>query len=125
MSTAYSMDLRARAITLLEAGELTREEISELLQISESTLYDWWSRHRNGVGIAPLPHAGGRTSELDRAVLAEVVARQNDLTLDEYADAYAVRTGRRYDRTYICRVLGQMKQRRKSQNPSRSRARSA
>lgn len=119
------MDLRERAVALLEAGTLKRGEIAGLLLVSESTLYSWQRRKRSGDGIAPLPHAGGRTSELDGSVLAELVAAENDLTLEEYVQRYEARTGRRYDLTYICRVLGQMKQRRKSQNPSRSRARLA
>lgn len=123
MPAAYSLDLRERAIALMEDGYLKREEIAELLRVSVNTLYSWQSRVRSGIGLAPLPHGGGVASQLDKDVLGELVATQNDLTLEEYADAYAQRTRRRFDPDYLCRVLGQMKQRRKSQNAPRRRAR--
>lgn len=125
MPAAYSLDLRERAVALMEEGTLKREEIAALLRVGVATLYSWQSRKRTGKGLAPGPHGGGVVSQLDRDVLGELAAAQNDLTLQEYADAYAARTGRRFHPDYLCRVLAQMKQRRKSQNASRSGARSA
>ncbi|HEX8362550.1 MAG TPA: helix-turn-helix domain-containing protein [Longimicrobium sp.] len=119
MPAAYSVDLRKRALALMEERSLKRQEIARLLNIGESTLYSWQSRKTKGLGIAPLPHTGGVASELDRSVLAELVAAQNDLTLEEYANAYAERTGRRFHPDHLCRVLGQMRLRRKSQSAPR------
>ncbi len=119
MPAAYSLDLRERALALMEEGFLKREEIAQLLRVGESTLYTWQSRRAKGLGVAPLPHGGGVASQLDRSVLAGLVAEQNDLTLEEYASAYAERTGRRYHPDHLCRVLGQMRLRRKSQSAPR------
>ncbi len=119
MPAAYSQDLRDRALALMEAGTRTRAEVSQLLQIGESTLYEWQARKRAGHSTAPLPHGGGKVSDLDREQLAAIVAAENDLTLQEYAERYAARTGRRFDSSYLCRVLRQLKLPRKSQSAHR------
>lgn len=109
MPGAYSMDLRERVIAACEAGDRTRSEIAEQFQISEGTLYDWLRRWRSEQSVAPAAHAGGHTSEVDAAVLRELVEGQNDRTLPEYAELYAQRTGRRYSPSHLSRMFKELK----------------
>ncbi len=113
MPRPYSMDLRQRVIAACEAGGRTRCEIARQYQISEATLYEWLQRRNYRRLPAPEPHAGGRTSHLDEAVLRELVDEQNDATLAEYAQRLAERTGRLYSVSMLSRVLKRMKLSRK------------
>jgi transposase len=109
MPGAYSMDLRERVIAACEARERTRSEIAEQFQISEGTLYDWLRRWRSKQSFAPAAHSGGYASEVDAAVLRELVEDQKDRTLSEYAELYAERTGRRYSPSHLSRVFKERK----------------
>jgi transposase len=113
MPGPYSLDLRMRVIAACEEGTLTREEIAQVYQIAESTLYEWLQLWRETKSLSPQPHGGGRISELRTPVLEEMFAACNDRTLDEYATGYAERTGRRYSISTICRALNLLRLRRK------------
>ncbi len=113
MPGPYSLDLRQRVIAACDEGRLKRREISELYNVGESTIYEWLKLRESTNSLAPKPHTGGRPSELDVAVLDQLVEAQNDRTLAEYATAYAGRTGRRYSISHLCRGLKQARLRRK------------
>jgi transposase len=113
MPKPYSLDLRERAIAACEAGDRTRAEVALQFQLSESTLYEWLQRHRKGQSIAALPHAGGTASALDEQLLRDLVEASNDATLEEYAQAYAAHTGRRYSISKLSRALKELKLSRK------------
>lgn len=113
MPKPYSLDLRERVIAACEAGDRTRAEVAQQFQLSESTLYDWLQRHRKGQSIAALAHAGGTVSALDEQLLRELVQARNDATLEEYAQAYEARTGRRYSISKLSRTLKGLKLSRK------------
>jgi transposase len=113
MPGSYSLDVRQRVIAACDEGRLGRREIAELYQVGESTIYEWLRLRRETNSLAPLPHTGGRVSELDVTVLGELVEAENDQTLEEYAAGYAQRTGRRYSISHICRGLKSVRLRRK------------
>jgi len=113
MPGSYSLDLRARVVAACDEGRLSRREIAESYDVAESTIYVWLRRRRTTGSLAAKPHTGGRASELDAAVLDELVRAENDRTLAEYATAYAGRTGRRYSISHLCRGLKQARLRRK------------
>lgn len=113
MPVPYSLDLRQRVIAACDEGRLKRHEIAEMYSVGESTIYEWLKLRETTKSLAPKPHTGGRSSELDPAVLDELVAAENDRTLTEYAATYAGRTGRRYSIAQICRGLKQARLRRK------------
>lgn len=92
---------------------MKRHEIAELYNVGESTIYEWLKLRGETNSLAPKPHTGGRPSELDVALLDELVAAENDRTLAEYATAYAGRNGRRYSISHLCRGLKQARLRRK------------
>jgi transposase len=113
MPRAYSMDLRERVVAACARGELTREQVAQQFGIAEATLYEWLTRARACGSPAPKPHAGGKQSGLDRQILRDLVEQQNDAKLEEYAQAYEEKTGRRYSVSLFCRVLQEMKLSRK------------
>ena len=122
MPDPYSLDLRKRVVAACDEGRLKRHEIAALYNVGESTIYEWLKLRATANSLAPKPHTGGRPSELDRAVLDELVAAENDRTLAEYATAYAGRTGRRYSIAQICRGLQQARLRRKKNTASQRAA---
>lgn len=113
MPDPYSIDLRERVIAACDEGQMRRREIAALYDVGESTIYDWLKLRAATKSLAPKTHTGGRPSELDTAVLDELVEAENDRTLAEYASAYAERTGRRYSISHLCRGLKQAHLRRK------------
>lgn len=113
MPGPYSLDLRQRVIAVCDEGRMKRREIAELYNVGESTIYEWLKLRGETNSLAPKPHTGGRPSELDVALLDELVEAENDRTLAEYVTAYAGRTGRRYSISHLCRGLKQARLRRK------------
>jgi transposase len=124
MPGPYSLDLRERVIAACDEGKMTRGEISDLYEVGESAIYEWLQRRQTTGSIAPKPHTGGAASELDDAVLCELVAAENDRTLAEYAAGYAERTGRLYSISQICRGLKSVRLRRKKNATSHGAAQS-
>ena len=122
MPDPYSLDLRQRVIAACDEGRLKRHEVAALYNVGESTIYEWLKLREMTKSLAPKPHTGGRSSELDTSVLDELVAAENDRTLAEYAAAYAGRTGRRYSIAQICRGLQQARLRRKKNAASQRAA---
>jgi transposase len=122
MPDPYSLDLRQRVIAACDEGHLSRREIAALYHVGESTIYEWLQRRRTTNSLAPLPHTGGRVSELDTAVLSELVEAENDRTLAEYAAGYAERAGRLYSVSQICRGLKSVRLRRKKNAASQRAA---
>lgn len=108
MPQPYSMDLRERVLRACAEGQLRRSEIADRFEISEAALYNWLKRARETGSFAPKPHAGGKTSEVDTAVLRRLVEEQNDRTLPEYTAAYAEETGRRFCASHFSRLLKQL-----------------
>ena len=113
MPGAYSMDLRKRVIAACEAGELTRAQVAAQFQVGEATLYEWLRRLRATGSLAPTPHGGGTASGLERDVLRELVEQHSDATLEEYAQLYEARGGRRYSVSLLSRALKELKLSRK------------
>jgi transposase len=109
-------------IAACDEGRMSRREIAELYDVGESTIYVWLKLRRDTSTLVALPHTGGRRSELNPAVLDELVEAENDRTLAEYATAYAARTGRRYSISHLCRGLKQARLRRKQNAASQRTA---
>jgi transposase len=78
MPGSYSLDLRQRVIAACDEGRLSRREIAELYEVGESTIYVWLKLRRDTSKLVAKPHTGGRRSELNPAVLDELVEAEND-----------------------------------------------
>jgi transposase len=122
MPDPYSLDLRQRVVAACDEGQMSRRKIAALYDVGESTIYEWLKLRRTRNSLAPRPHTGGRPSELNTAVLDELVEAENDRTLAEYATAYAGRTGRRYSISHLCRGLKLVRLRRKKNATSQRAA---
>lgn len=78
---AYSMDLRKRAMELLEAGK-SQTEISELLGINRKTLYEW--KQRDGELGTWYPSRRG-AYHIDEAAIKAHLEKEPDAYLSELA----------------------------------------
>lgn len=78
---AYSLDLREKAILLLEKGK-SNTEVAELLEIGIATLYRWQKKKAAGESLKPGKN-GSFIRKIDPQMLAEYVAKHPDHTLAE------------------------------------------
>lgn len=62
---AYSLDLRQRVLTLVDAAELPRAAIAQLLGVSRRWMDKLIAQRRRLGHVAPLGHAGGAKTKLD------------------------------------------------------------
>ena len=93
---AYSVDLRQRVLALVDAAELPRAAIAELLRVSRRWMDKMISQRRRLGHVAPLGHAGGAKLKLDaagREELRAAWAARPDASLAELAAALAARGG--------------------------------
>ena len=83
MAKAYSVDLRARAVSRVAAGESVRS-VAALLKVSVSSVVKWSQRYRATGSVAPV-RAGGRPRPLllapHRAWLVERLCSGEHVTL--------------------------------------------
>jgi transposase len=108
MPRPYSTDLRERALRACERGRVTRARIAALFGVGETTLYRWQQQTRIDGRRQAKPARGGPAPRLDSKSLDELralVAEANALTLAEYAERLAERTGVRVSGSTLCRAL--------------------
>lgn len=82
----YPIELRQRIIDAVDQQIGTYDEIAEMFGISERYIYKLLRQRRETGSLAPLPCGGGATSKLNEEhllMLAELIARQPDATLEE------------------------------------------
>jgi transposase len=84
MAQGYSKDLRARAVSIVEAGESAREA-ARLLSIGASTAIRWIERWTRTGRVDAKPRTGHSRSPLEkhRQWLLDLIAAEPDLTLEE------------------------------------------
>ena len=84
MAQGYSKDLRARAVSIVEAGESAREA-ARLLSIGASTAIRWIERWTRTGRVDAKPGTGHSRSPLEkhRRWLLDLIAAEPDLTLEE------------------------------------------
>lgn len=78
---AYSVDLREKAVSLVEKGK-PKEEVAELLEIGIATLYRWLKKKAAGESLKPAKMSGF-IRKIDPKMLAEYVKKYPDHTLME------------------------------------------
>lgn len=126
MPKGYSADLRERVLAACDSGAGSRAVIARRFSVCEATVYNWLRQAREEDRRAPKPPAGGPAPRLDTGgleALRELVAAQNDATLEEYAERLAVRTGVRVSRPTLCQTLRRLKLRRKKSRSGRANRR--
>ena len=82
MTRPYSMDLRERAVALVQGGR-SRRAVAELFGVGASTVVTWMQRHRASGTCAPKPMGGKRRAVLlaEREWLLARIAAAPDLTV--------------------------------------------
>jgi transposase len=82
----YPIELRRKIIDAVDQQLGTYEEIAEMFGVTERYIYKLLRQRRETGGLAPLPRGGGAQAKLSEEhllLLAELVARQPDATLEE------------------------------------------
>jgi excisionase family DNA binding protein len=79
---AYSLDLRERVVEAVRKAEQSKEEVSRLFTVSISTINRWLKRKE----LAADKPGPTNSHRIDRASLKELVAKEPDCYLDEYAE---------------------------------------
>ncbi|WGJ61992.1 IS630 transposase-related protein [Wolbachia endosymbiont of Frankliniella intonsa] len=78
---AYSVDLREKAVLMIEKGK-TKVEIAELMEIGIATLYRWLKKKAAGESLKPSKN-GSFIRKIDPKILEEYVTKNPDHTLAE------------------------------------------
>jgi transposase len=82
----YPIELRQKIVDAVDQQLSTYKEIAEMFGIAESYIYKLLRQRCETGSLAPLPRGGGGTARLSEEhllILAELVARQPDATLEE------------------------------------------
>ena len=82
MPRPHSLDLRQRAVSLVEAGQ-SRRAVARLLDLGEATVIRWMQRHATAGVCAAKPMGGVRHAALlhERGWLLARIAAVPDLTV--------------------------------------------
>lgn len=70
---AYSVDLRERAVSMIEKGK-SKVEVAELLEIGIATLYRWLRKKAAGESLRPSKN-GSFIRKIDPKILEEYVKK--------------------------------------------------
>ena len=119
MPAPYSPDLRRRVLHACAMVEGSRAAIARRFQVSERSVYLWLRQEREEGRTAAKPHAGGRLSRFDRALVRTLHEEQPDVTLAECAARYAARAGGPISDSSVERLVQALELRRKKKDPPR------
>src|SRR5215813_12074296 len=82
----YPIELRRKIIDAVDQQLGTYEEIAEMFGVTEQYIYKLLRQRRETGSLTPLPRGGGAQAKLSEEhllMLAELVARRPDATLEE------------------------------------------
>ncbi len=119
MPAPYSPDLRRRVLHACAMVEGSRAELARRFQVSERSVYLWLRQERDEGRTTPKPHAGGRTSRFEPAVVQAIHTDQPDVTLAECATRYEARTGVPISLSSVERLVQELDLRRKKKDAPR------
>jgi transposase len=105
---AYSLDLRERIVDAVERGLGTRSEVASMFGVHESFVYKLLRQKRQRGDLAPLPHGGGAEAKLNEdqlLLLADLVAKSPDATLEQLRDRIKKQTRVEVSASTIWRAL--------------------
>ena len=120
MPSAYSVDLRERAVAAYHHGEGTQEEVAELFAISLSSLRCYLRLESKTGDLAPkINYQRGPREVIDEEGLqtvAELMRECRDATLAELCTAYRKHHGKSVSQSMMHRALKKLNLRRKKKS---------
>jgi transposase len=125
MPRPYSHDLRSRPLEAYDAGERP-SSVAKRFRIGRASVYLWLKQRYEEGRDRPKKMGGGPQRVIRDAVeatLQRLVASDNHLTLAQYRDKLADKTGVCVHPWTVGRALRRLRLTRKKEDPARRRAR--
>lgn len=119
MARPYSDDLRRKLLEAHDRGQASLSELTSRFGVSRGWAWKISAARRRSGQMDRPPYRPGRRSQLDRKVLAELLARHADWTLRQLQAGMEERTGVRFSEPYLWRMLQRMNFRLKKVTPRR------
>jgi transposase len=116
MGRAYSTDLRQKIIDTHNQQESSQRQLAKRFRVSLTFRENLLKRYRTDGTVEPRAHGGGRLAKLSpeqEAVLATLVAEDNDAILVELCERLEQRVGVRISRATMGRIVQKLKLTRK------------
>lgn len=113
---AYSLDLRQKVIDAYNRKEGSQRQLAKRFSVSLSFVQDLLKRYREDGTIEPRAHGGGGTAKLNReqvALVATLIAEDNDAIMVELCERLEQRIGVRVSRATMGRITQTLKLTRK------------
>ena len=105
MARAYSDDLRKKLLEAHDQGQASLAELASRFGVSRGWAWKISAARKCSGQMERQRYRPGPSSQLDRKVLAGLLARKPDLTLGQLQAAMEKRTGIRFGTSYLWRVL--------------------
>lgn len=104
---AYSIDLREKIVTAYFQGHTSIRKVAIRFAVSKSLVEKLINQQRQSGNLEPKQRGKPQFSHLKNAAstLRELVAENQDATLEELCELFAVKTGNWVSRTAMCRSL--------------------
>ena len=73
----YSLEVRARAVDMLEAGK-TQKEVANIMEVSVRSVRNWWSKHKSCDSLADKKRSGRPKvlGRVERIILSKSVGKR-------------------------------------------------
>jgi transposase len=105
---AYSNDLRRSIVAAYEKNDYSQGQVAKLFGVSPATVRNLVRRKRETGNPDALPHAGGKSSQLDRQAgdrVRQLLTERNDLTLAELCQQIEQEQHKSVSASTMCRLL--------------------
>jgi transposase len=105
---AYSTDLREKIALLYDTDDYSLDEVADLFGVGRRTVARFVHKHRAGLSLVPLPHAGGYRAVLTpeiHSVLHDKVTDAPDATLLELTSYLKTKAHVSLHLSTVCRAL--------------------
>jgi transposase len=125
MPRAYSSDLRRRVVAAALEDDRPKGEVARRYRVGRSTVHRWIEAALVEGRLEAKPMRGGPGPTIrgeSEAVLRDLVAAEDHLTLAEYRDRLVAATGVRVHPWTVGRTFGRLGLTRKKEDPARDRA---
>jgi transposase len=120
----YSLDLRQKILDIYLAGGISQRQLAERFSVALSFVEKLLKQHRETGNIAPKVRTQQTPTKLNQEqldILAQLVAENNDATLEELRELLQKATNVLIGRSTVDRMLTKLNLTRKKNAPSRQK----